>query len=62
MEHPRNSVIVTGGAHSTSLTASHEASESSNIKYLNACYKRGYEDCIKFKVSICISIDIFMMS
>lgn len=52
MDHPRSSVVVTGGAHSTSLTAEVEAGELACIKYLTACYKRGYDDCSKFKVRI----------
>lgn len=56
MDHPRSNVIVTGGAHSTSLTAEVDAGELACIKYLTACYKRSYEDCARLKVRKTFSI------
>lgn len=50
MTHPRSHVMVTGGARMTSLTAEIEAGEVAVIKYLASCYRRGYEECKKWKV------------
>lgn len=49
MTHPRSHVMVTGGARMTSLTAEIEAGEVAVIKYLASCYRRGCEECKKWK-------------
>lgn len=50
MSHPRNHVMITGGARLTSLTAEIEAGEVAIVKYLASCYRRAFDESSKWKV------------
>ena len=52
MSHPRNHVMITGGARLTSLTAEIEAGEVAIVKYLASCYRRAFDECTKWKVEV----------
>ena len=59
MSHPRNHVMITGGARLTSLTAEIEAGEVAIVKYLASCYRRAFDESSKWKVWSLLALSKF---